>query len=32
MRGDVIVGGFGVSGGTAEQDTMLADYAREIFQ
>ena len=28
----VIVGGFGVSGGTAEQDTALADYAKEFYE
>ncbi len=32
IRNDVIVGGFGVSGGTLEQDTALAEYAKEIFQ
>lgn len=26
-----VIGGFGVSGGTAEQDTALGDYASEIF-
>ena len=31
-RGGVIIGGFGVSGGSAEQDTALADYALELFQ
>ncbi len=29
---DVIVGGFGVSGGTAEQDTALGEYAKEFFE
>ncbi|MBE7018258.1 MAG: cob(I)yrinic acid a,c-diamide adenosyltransferase [Ruminococcaceae bacterium] len=29
---DVIVGGFGVSGGSLEQDTALAAYAKEVFQ
>ncbi len=28
----VIVGGFGVSGGTAEQDTALGEYAKEYFE
>lgn len=32
VRNDVIVGGFGVSGGTLEQDTALAEYAKEIFK
>lgn len=32
VRGGSIVGGFGVSGGTAEQDTALADYALQLFQ
>lgn len=27
-----IIGGFGVSGGTAEQDTKLGEYAREVFE
>ncbi len=31
MNGDVIVGGFGVSGGTAEQDTAFADYAKDFY-
>ena len=31
-RGETIIGGFGVSGGSAEQDTALADYALELFQ
>lgn len=30
--GDELIGAFGVSGGTAEQDTMLARYAQEIFR
>ena len=30
-RGDTVIGGFGVSGGTAEQDTFLGDYAEEVF-
>lgn len=30
--GDKIVGGLGVSGGTAEQDTALAAYGRDIFK
>ncbi len=29
--GDVVIGGLGVSGGTAEQDTYLADYGGEVF-
>ena len=29
---DKIVGGLGVSGGTAEQDTALAAYGREQFE
>lgn len=29
--GDVVIGGLGVSGGTAEQDTYLSDYGGEIF-
>ena len=32
IRDGVIVGGFGVSGGSLEQDTMLAEYAKEMFQ
>ncbi len=32
IRGGVIVGGFGVSGGSLEQDTALAEYAKEIFK
>ena len=32
VRNQVIVGGFGVSGGTLEQDTALAEYAKEIFK
>ena len=32
IRNDVVVGGFGVSGGTLEQDTALAEYANEIFR
>ena len=32
VENGVIVGGFGVSGGTAEQDTALADYAKEFFE
>ncbi len=28
----VIVGGFGVSGGTAEQDTALGEYAKEFYE
>ena len=31
-RRETIIGGFGVSGGSAEQDTALADYALELFQ
>lgn len=31
IRDGRIVGGFGVSGGTAEKDTFLGDYAEEIF-
>ena len=27
-----IIGGFGVSGGTAEQDTKLGEYAKEVFE
>ena len=30
-RGNVIVGGFGVSGGTAEQDTALGEFAARYF-
>ncbi len=29
--GDTVVGGLGVSGGTEEQDTLLAEYGKEIF-
>lgn len=29
--GDVVIGGLGVSGGTAEQDTYLSDYGGEVF-
>ncbi len=32
MKNGVIVGGFGVSGGTAEQDTALGEYAKEFFE
>lgn len=32
IRNGVIVGGFGVSGGTLEQDTALAEYAKQMFQ
>lgn len=32
IREGVIVGGFGVSGGTLEQDTALGEYAKEIFK
>lgn len=32
IRDGVIVGGFGVSGGSLEQDTALAEYAKEIFK
>lgn len=31
VEGGRLVGGFGVSGGTAKQDTNLADYALEVF-
>lgn len=31
IRDGAIVGGFGVSGGTAEKDTFLGDYAEEVF-
>ncbi len=31
IRDNVIVGGFGVSGGTLEQDVMLSEYAKQIF-
>ena len=31
MRGGVIVGGLGVSGGSAEQDTALCDYGVQLF-
>jgi uncharacterized protein GlcG (DUF336 family) len=31
VRGGVIVGGFGVSGGTAQQDTELGEYAKRYF-
>lgn len=31
-NGDRIVGGFGVSGGTAEQDTYLGEFAEEVFE
>ena len=27
-----IIGGFGVSGGTAEQDTKLGEYAKSVFE
>ena len=30
-NGDII-GGFGVSGGTAEQDTILGEYAKTVFE
>ncbi len=30
-NGDII-GGFGVSGGTAEQDTLLGEYAKSVFE
>ena len=30
--GDAIIGGFGVSGGTAAEDTELGDYAQEVFE
>lgn len=29
--GDVVIGGLGVSGGTAEEDTYLSDYGGEVF-
>ncbi|MEE1046602.1 MAG: heme-binding protein [Clostridia bacterium] len=29
--GDEVIGGFGVSGGTEEQDTYLGDYAESVF-
>ena len=32
IRNGTIVGGFGVSGGSAEQDTALADYAEKCFK
>ncbi len=32
MADGVIVGGFGVSGGTAEQDTALGQYAKEFYE
>ena len=32
IRNGIIVGGFGVSGGSAEQDTALADYAEKCFK
>ena len=32
MRGGVIVGGLGVSGGSAEQDTALCDYGVQLFE
>ena len=31
LKDGKIIGGFGVSGGTAEQDTYLGDFAEEIF-
>ena len=31
VEGNRLVGGFGVSGGTAEQDTNLANYALKVF-
>ena len=31
VRDGAIIGGFGVSGGSAEQDTALADYALDFF-
>ena len=31
-RNGVLIGGFGVSGGSAEQDTGLAHYAEEIYK
>lgn len=30
--GDLIIGGFGVSGGTAEQDTALGEFAKEYYE
>ena len=30
--GDVIVGAVGISGGSEEQDTALADYAKKVFE
>ncbi len=32
VENGVIVGGFGVSGGTAEQDTALAEYAKDFYE
>ncbi len=32
LNDGVIVGGFGVSGGTAEQDTAFGEYAKELFE
>jgi uncharacterized protein GlcG (DUF336 family) len=31
-KNGVIIGGFGVSGGTAEQDTKLGEYAKQCFE
>lgn len=32
LNGEKVIGGLGVSGGTEEQDTFLADYGREVFE
>lgn len=32
ISGDTIIGGLGVSGGSEEQDTYLADYGRKVFE
>ena len=31
VKNGKIIGGFGVSGGSAEQDTYLGDYAEKVF-
>lgn len=31
-NGDIIVGAVGISGGSEEQDTALADYAKQVFE
>lgn len=32
MHGECVVGGFGVSGGTEEEDTYLGDFAAHVFE